>query len=162
MQTRRSILVPCVRGRRRGLTLYEVVLATVIFLMAMAGISQVISLGTQASVTAKLESEAAMHAERLLGEVVAGVHPLMGVGGQPFLQDDDSWVWSMTVEQTSVEQLQKVTLTVNHLTNDGRINAGFTVQRLVRDPQLFIDAAEEAAQKEADAAAEMEAAGGGM
>ena len=147
---------------RNGITLYEVVLSTVIFMMAMAGISQVISTGSRASVSAKLQSEAALHAESLMGEVVAGLKDpeLAGVTDEPIFEGDDRWTWTLAVQRDyqDIQYLHKLTLTVKHTTTDNRVQS-YTVERLMRDPQFFTDVAEADAEKEADAAAEAEGEG---
>jgi len=138
-------------GRSAGLTLYEVVLAMTIFLLAMAAISQIIRTGSRASIQAKLETDAAILAETKMGEVVAGAVSLTdGEGGQ-ISADDPYWNWNLAVANANIDGLKDVTVTVNHLGQDGQPDATYSIRRLVRDPQIYIDAALEAEQQAAEA-----------
>ncbi len=140
---------------RNGLSLYEVVLSIAIFLIAMVGISQLISIGSDSAVSAKLQTEAAMHCETKLNEVIAGAIDMETVSAQPLSEDDPTWLWSLTANTDEpVEGMVDLTVTVTHYNNQDKANASFTLRRLVRDPQVFIDAAADAEEKAAAAAEE--------
>lgn len=141
--------------QRRGLTLYEVVLSMAIFFMAMAGVSQLISIGSDSAVAAKLTTEAAMHCESRMNEVIAGAIPLEDVSDQPLEEGNDAWQWTLVAKKDEpVPGMVDLTVTVSHYNTDGVRNATFSLRRLIRDPQVFIDAAEEAEAKAAAAAEE--------
>jgi general secretion pathway protein I len=126
--------------RRRGMTLLEVFLALAIFIGALAVITQIISTGSRAAIQAQLQSDAVLRAESVISEAVSGVIPLQSASGQAFA-DDSTWTWSLTVaEGTHVDTLQ-LTAVIDHKLPTGRINAQATLTRLVRDPQVFLDAA---------------------
>ncbi len=141
------------RSKRSGVTLYEVVLAITIFFIAFVGISQLVSIGSNAAVTAELQTEAAMLCESKLNEVIVGAVEMENVGEQPLYDDDPTWQWSLTVNpEEPTAGMMDLTVTVIHRNNRDQINASFTMRRFVRDPQVFIDAAEEAEEKAAEAA----------
>ncbi|MDB5339359.1 MAG: hypothetical protein JWN70_4978, partial [Planctomycetaceae bacterium] len=58
-----------VRCRRRGLTLFEVLIALVIFVGAMAAIGQLVANGVRAALQARFQTQAAMMCEAKLAEV---------------------------------------------------------------------------------------------
>jgi general secretion pathway protein I len=127
-------------SRRRGMTLLEVFIALAIFIGALAVITQIISTGTRAAVQAQLQSDAVLRAETVIAEAVSGVIPLQAVSKQAF-SDDTEWVWSLTVDEgTQIDTLQ-LTATIEHTLPTGRTNASVTLTRLIRDPQVFLDAA---------------------
>ncbi|MCH8828796.1 MAG: hypothetical protein IID45_04385 [Planctomycetes bacterium] len=139
-------------SNRSGMTLFEVTLAITIFLMAMTAISELISVGSRAAIDGKLQTEAAIHCENILTRVLLqdGIEMVDGLSGE-VIDGSDKWLYSLKVEDASVDKLKDLFVTVSHYpTPGGKPNASFTIRRLVRDPQIFIDAAE----ADADAAAE--------
>lgn len=146
MQMRLTSTQPRLKASARsGLTLYEVALSIAIFLMAMAAIGQLISGGSRSSVDASLRTEAAIQCETKMNEVLAGALNLEPVNEQALSEDDASWKWSLSIADGEIEGIKDLTVTVSHYTNNGQINATYSLRRLVRDPQLFEDAALEAA-----------------
>ena len=134
----------CVRD---GLTLYEIVLSLTIFTLAMAAISQLITLGTRASIQAQLQTEAAIRAENKMSEVVAGYYPLSSVSGEAD-PNDASWMWGLEVaDAADVSGTKELTVTVTHLAQSGEPDVVFTLKRLMLDPQLYFDAALEEEEK---------------
>lgn len=126
--------------RRRGITLFEVLLALAIFLGAFAAIAQIIDLGRQASVEGQLENDAVLRAQTKLAEVIAGIEPMSAVQGQPF-DDDPNWTWGLSISDGPHADLLAVAVSIEHVRSDGNLNSAFTLNRFVRDPQVFIDAA---------------------
>ncbi len=156
MQNRRRT-IPTANGSisRAGLTLYEVVLAFAIFLMSMAAISRILSLGSRAAIQSQLRSEAALLAEGKMAEVVAGAQPMTPTAGELFSADDPSWQWDLEitdVSRVSASGLKEVVVIVRHVTSDDTENATFTIKRYVRDPMIFIEAANETADAAAQSA----------
>ena len=132
---------------RRGMTLFEVLLALAIFLGAFAAIAQIIDLGRQASVTGQLENDAVLRAQTKLAEVIAGVEPMTAVQGQAF-DDDPNWTWGLSLSDGPHADMLALAVTIEHVRTSGNADATFTLNRLVRDPQLFIDAAANASLSE--------------
>ena len=135
---------------RTGLTLYEVVLSLTLFLGAMLAISQIISTGSRAAIQSRLQTQAILRCESKLSEILAGVEPMESVSNVQLEEDTANWVWSLEIESGPHEVLLKLTVSVSHISQNGNPDSTFSLRRLVRDPQLFLDAAE----AEAEAAAE--------
>lgn len=127
-------------GDRRGLTLYEVVLAISIFLPAMLVLTQGMGVGTRAGLSARLQSEAVMRCDSVLSEVVAGSLPMQAVVDEEFLDGGPGWTYSLEIGPGPHPDLLALQVTVNHSTQAGEVNASTTLSRLIRDPQIFIDA----------------------
>jgi prepilin-type N-terminal cleavage/methylation domain-containing protein len=125
---------------RRGLSLLEVLLALGIFLIALTGIGQLISSGSRAAVDARLEAEATLRAESILQELLAGVQPLQSTSATAF-SDNADWLWSAEVLEGPHVDLVQVTVTVFRQDLDNPDRGTVRLTRLVRDPQLFLDAA---------------------
>ena len=132
---------------RGGLTLLEVLLATAIFLGALTAIMQVMRVGHDSRISAKLDAEAALRCESVMGELVSGIRPLNSVSGQAF-EDDDAWQMTIGVEDGGATSLLLLAVRVDHMANGDQPNSSFQLVRLLRDPQLFIDAAAAAADAE--------------
>jgi hypothetical protein len=126
-----------------------VVLSLAIFVGAMAAILQLVNNGMRGAVRAKLQTQAVLRAESKIGELVAGVEPMQAVDNMPFV-DDPNWVWSATVTSGTTQGLYLVGVTATHIGSGPAGNVSFTLQRMMRDPQLFYDAL--AAEQEAEAA----------
>ena len=128
---------------RHGLTLFEVLLALVIFIGAMAAIGQLVSNGVRAALQARFQTQAAMMCEAKLGEVVAGIVPM--TASQATYPDDPNWSWSLALAAAPVPGLMRVEVTVQREGSNSRGRTVFSMARYVRDPQLYV-----AAQAEAD------------
>lgn len=157
MRSLHSTHPPCIR-LRNGLTLYEIVLSIAIFTMAMAAISQLITIGSRASIQAQLQTEAAIRAENKMAEIVSGYQPLAAVAGEAD-PENNRWLWSLdVVDAPNATGLKELTVTVTHLSQVGEADASYSIKRLMRDPQLYFDAA--LAEEEAAAEATNQSSGG--
>jgi general secretion pathway protein I len=125
---------------RRGLTLLEVLIALSIFFTALTAITQLIRLGTRAAVEAQLEADAALRAETILHEVLAGVQVMQNANGMPF-DDSPDWQWSLVVGEGPHIDLLRLDVTVVRQVGDGQPQMSVTLSRLVRNPELFLDSA---------------------
>ena len=134
---------------RRGLSLFEVIIALAIFMGSIAAIGQLVSTGVRGSVQARLQSQAMLRAETKMAEVVAGIIPLHGATGGVF-PDDPAWAWSVAVVTGPHEGLYFVEVTAAHAAATMAGNQSYSLRRLVRDPQVELDAY---AKQQADAAA---------
>ncbi|MEZ6065193.1 MAG: prepilin-type N-terminal cleavage/methylation domain-containing protein [Planctomycetaceae bacterium] len=130
--------------RRRGLTLLEVLLSLAIFMIAMTAISQLVSIGSRASVEAQVEADAALRAETVLNEVIAGVHPLQSTQQTTFTDDPD-WVWSLDVMEGPHIDLVQLDVTVGRKIEGSMTQTtsyhSVRLSRLIRNPDLFLEAA---------------------
>jgi type II secretion system protein I len=128
-----------------GLTLFEVLLALAIFMGAMVVLGQLLSTGVRGALRAKLETEAIFRAESKLGEITAGALPFEAVSSQEEV-DSDEWRYSVAIEQGPSDQLFVVTVTSTHPGRTTSSDVSYSLSRLVRDPQLLLDAATAEAQ----------------
>jgi general secretion pathway protein I len=125
---------------RCGLTLLEVLIALSIFFTALTAITQLIRLGTRAAVEAQLEADAALRAETILHEVLSGVHVMQNSNSMPF-DDSPDWQWSLVVGEGPHIDLLRLDVTVVRQVANGQPQMSVTLSRLVRNPELFLDAA---------------------
>jgi len=135
---------------RQGLSLLEVVIALAIFMGSIAAIGQLIATGVRGAVQARLQSQAVLRAETKMSEVVAGFTPLQGASGA--FADDPLWSWSVTSSSGSVDGLYMVNVTVAHSSATTAGKQSYVLCRLVRDPQVAIDAYKKAQEAAAAAA----------
>jgi type II secretion system protein I len=134
---------------RGGMTLYEVVVALAIFLGSLAVLSQAVATGSRAASQAKLRSEAVMRCEQKMAELVAGVQPLEKTDEADFEDDEPNWSWSADVAAGPTTGLLYVVVTAAHTGSNANATVSYSLSRLVRDPEVFIIAAElAAAEKE--------------
>jgi type II secretion system protein I len=119
-------------GRRRGLSLIEVLVALAIFLFALVVIGRLITLGTERAQDVQQQGQAVQLCQAKLAEVAAGAVPLTSQGGTPFEGDPD-WQWSLQCEQDSVPGLWRVQVRVSRQRADGtRVESSLT--QLLLDP----------------------------
>ncbi len=128
------------RRCRRGLTLLEVMLALAIFLISLTAIAQLITLGSRASSDARLDADSTLRAETVLHEVLAGVHPMQSAADTPFTDDPD-WHWTLVVSEGPHVDLLLLDVTTYRQPPGESPRGTVKLSRLVRDPQLFLDAA---------------------
>ena len=124
------------RTARKGLTLFEILLALAIFLASLAALSQLIASGTRAAVQGRLQTEAIFRCESKLAELVAGEEPIEARSNGPF-EEDRKWRWSLTVEEGPWPDLNLVEVTVSHEGQNAFGNTSYTLRRYLRDPRLF-------------------------
>jgi uncharacterized membrane protein YgcG len=114
--------------------------ALAIFMASIAAIGQLVSTGVRSAVQARLQSQAVIRCESKLGEIVSGVLPLRSAATNVPFPDDSSWNWSVAVSSGPHEGLFIVEVTVAHPSTTVAGNQTFALRRLVRDPQLELDA----------------------
>lgn len=124
---------------RRGMSLLEVFVALAIFIAALAVIVQIISTGRRASTTAQFQSEATLRAESTMAEAIAGIIPMQNDKKQ--FDDDLNWQWSLAVESGPHADTLLLTVTTEHTDPSGNLNGVAHLKRIIRDPQLFLNAA---------------------
>lgn len=127
------------RSPRSGLTLLEVLVSTAIFLGALTAIMDIMHIGHDSRLSARMDAEAAVYCESIMGEIVSGIRPMADESGS--IEDQEYWRYSVTTEDAGGESLVRVNVLVEHAVDDQIPNAYFQLTRLMRDPQLFLDAA---------------------
>ena len=125
---------------QRGFTLLEVIIAVAVLLGALTAIFQLISTGSTASVQAQFRAEAIILAETKLNEAIGGVIPLESSSAQE-IEESTEWTWELTVEPASQTDVLSVTVTVARESESPAGNHSYSITRMVRDPQIFLDAA---------------------
>jgi len=130
---------------RQGITLIEVLVATAIFLGSLTAILGIINNGHESRLSARLEAEAVVRCETVMGEYVAGIREITAVTER--FEDDDAWQLTTSVEDADGTSLLKIVVLVEHMAGDDA-NAYFQLTRYMRDPQLFLDAALESEDSE--------------
>lgn len=123
---------------RKGLTLFELLLALAIFLVSFAALAQLLASGSRASAQAKLQTEAILRCDSKLGEMVSGIAPVSG-DTQGAFADDPRWTWRATVTDGPWPNLKLVELQVSHAGQSSLSHSSFTLRRYVRDPRLFVE-----------------------
>jgi general secretion pathway protein I len=121
--------------------LLEVLLSLGLFLGALAALSQLWYGGVRASVQARLSTQAILRCESKMNEVVAGAVPLQSTTETPF-EDDSTWTWSLQVLPDPHGHANVLLLVVNvsHPGQGGLSSSSYQLSRLLRDPQVWIDA----------------------
>jgi len=132
------------RSVPHGFTLLEVVIATAILLGSITVLFQLISNGHRSSIQGQFRSDAVLIAETKMNEAIAGVIELTTTTEEA-VEDYPGWLWSMSVEDAGVDGLLQVTVNVRRDadTKQGGGIHEYSMTRLLRDPQLFLDAAME-------------------
>lgn len=134
------------RRRRRGITFYEVFLALVLLVGALAVLGQHVSLGVRAADQARLRTLAEEFATAKLNEVLAGVEPLEAVAGAPLAgfdgaaADDGLWSYSVDVQPGPTDALLDLTVTVTHEGPRGTPDELFRLRQFLRDPNVLLEA----------------------
>lgn len=137
----RACDVPSLR-KRTGLSLLEVIISVAIFLGALTAIMQGLSIGQRSELAARLQSEAVLRCEAKMGEIICGAVEANSTQGNTFEDDETGkWEWSAQVTDAGVSGLLEVTVLVEHKPGGEDPDAAFSLVRLMRDPQLFLDAA---------------------
>lgn len=131
---------------QRGFSLLEVVLSLSIFFASLAVLSQISWNGTRAAVQSRLRAQAMFRCETKMQEVIAGIEPLSDQANVAF-SDDGTWNWSLTTAAaTNYPELLLVELSVSRQVEGGLGSVSYKLQRWIRDPEVFVAAAEAAAE----------------
>jgi general secretion pathway protein I len=121
------------RTRRSGFSLFEVLLALAIFLLAIGALSQTIFLANEQALAAEHKARATQLCQSKLAEVIAGVVPLESQNQTPF-EEDENFVWSLECQSGQAEGLWNVKVYVARLRSDGTILEDCTLTQMVLDP----------------------------
>jgi type II secretion system protein I len=130
--------------RRRGLTLFELLLALAIFLGSVAALAHLINTGSQAAVQGRLQTRAILRCESKMAEILAGVESMQSARNVPF-SDDRNWKWNLDVREGPLPGLLELTLAVSHTGNGPLSNTSYALNRYVRHPAWFQSRAAETA-----------------
>ncbi|MCI0463876.1 MAG: prepilin-type N-terminal cleavage/methylation domain-containing protein [Gemmataceae bacterium] len=122
------------RPARQALTLLEVLVSLAIFLLALVGIGQLISLGNERARDVQDQAEGLQRCQSKLNELVSGAAPLQTQNDVPY-EDQTNWRWTVECTQTDIPNLWTVRATVTRDRYDGA-TPQVTLTQLVFDPTV--------------------------
>ncbi len=99
--------------RRRGMSLIEVMLATVLLLGAVMALSRIAFLARKHAISAEDRSLSQIHCQNIMEELLAGVRPMRTVAPEAFEGGD--WVYMINVQPLEQTSLTVVAVTVDRL-----------------------------------------------
>ncbi len=99
--------------RRRGMSLIEVMLATVLLLGAVMALSRLAFLARKHAISAEDRSMAQLYCQNITEELLAGTRPLRAV--TPTLFEGGDWVYMIQIEPLDQANLTQVAVTVQRL-----------------------------------------------
>lgn len=114
--------------RRSGLTLIEILLASVILAGALAALSQQNATGVEAALRSQLETEAAVKCQSKLNRLLAEGLPAADATNQA-IEGDERWRWSAKVGSSDYVGLKWLTVTV-HQNGRNKAISTFSLSRL--------------------------------
>ncbi len=138
-------------GRRRGLSLIEVLLAMAIFLISLVAVARLVDMGAEREMESRFQSRGTRLALTKLAELECGAQPLEN-GSGTFDGEDADWSWTLTVQDYGITHLYHVTVTVSRDVKGQPFSV--TLSQLVLDPTVW-GAAGEATRPDPSAAGTM-------
>ena len=125
---------------RQGLTLLEVLFATVIFLLSVVALTELVSMGSERAQIVKLQARTSMRCQGKLAEIMAGVQTLSGGSDYTNFQEandlDKDLQWKMDVsEGNPASNLYTVKVWVKGELPGGRVVESYLV-RIMLDPSI--------------------------
>jgi Tfp pilus assembly protein PilV len=116
------------------MSLLEVLVATSIFLLALIGLSQLVSLSSDKALEIQFRSEATQLCQSKLAEIVSGALPLQS--GSDTFQEAPDYQWTATVNSGSITNLYDVTVTVSRQRANGT-TLEVSLNQSVLDPSVI-------------------------
>ena len=126
---------------RVGMTLLEILLAVTIFFGALTVLSQLTWNGSRAAIQSRLKTQAIVRCEAKLAEVLSGIEDRQSKTEVPF-SDDSQWTYSVSLNEGPFPDLWQLEVLVSHTGGSRLANVTFSLKRWMRDPSLFVKAAE--------------------
>jgi general secretion pathway protein I len=119
-------------GRRRGLSLLEVLVALTIFLLAFVILGRLVIFGSDRARDTQHQVQAADLCQSKMAEVIAGAVPLTEQSEVAF-EEDQAWQWSLACEKSNFPGLWNVTVRVSRHQPQGVV---CTLSEMILDPQI--------------------------
>jgi type II secretory pathway pseudopilin PulG len=121
---------------KRGITLFEVLLAIAILGGSMVAIGEMMRTGSRSAIEAREVTKAQLYAETIIAEIAAGILPSQASSQQPHPTDPD---WLFTVESDSSSQagllMIRVTMQQANIPPNKR-PLSFSLVRWMVDPSI--------------------------
>ncbi|MDB5307514.1 MAG: hypothetical protein JWO38_1716 [Gemmataceae bacterium] len=127
------------RPARPGLTLIEVLLALTILLLSLAAIGQLVGIGSDHGLYARMTARGNRLAEAKMAEVEAGVVSVQS-GGEGMFDDDSAWTWVVESQQAGPTNLYQVTVKVSRTVRGKPFE--ITLSQMIFDPAMMGSAAQ--------------------
>jgi len=127
--------LPLPHGRRPGMSLLEVLVAVAIFLLALGGISHLVSSAGNRALEVNLRNQEARLCQSKMAEVASGILPLNSQNDTPFDEDPD-FHWSVTADTTQIANLWTVTVKVTRESPGGGPPIETTLTQMIIDPSV--------------------------
>lgn len=124
--------------RRRGISLLEVMLAIAILGGSMAVVAQMVNTGSRAAIRARELTQAQIHAESVMSQIVAGVILPQSAAAVPVETYDmaGEWMYSVDVQPGEQEGMLRIAVSVERSLVTLPKPVVFTLQRLMVDPEF--------------------------
>lgn len=120
------------RQSRRGITLFEVVIALVIFTVTLPALNALVQIGTQRAVDSANLARASMECRSKLAEITVGAEDLNSTDWAPM--PDANWSWKMNVTGGDVDGLKQVQVCVKF--DNGAAPVQVTLSQFIIDPAM--------------------------
>lgn len=122
-------------GRRRGMSLLELIVSTAIFFLSLVAIYGLLDISQRSGVRAKQRGQALRVCQARLAELVAGVLPLESTDGTDELATDYQWQISVETEPDAAGALVKATV-VAFQANEPR-DSRVSLTQIMMDPSFI-------------------------
>ncbi len=127
--------------RRSGLTLFEVIIALAIFLIAVEAVSELLTLSTNNAVRASMQTQGAFLCQSKMAEVLAGIQDVNSPVSDYTPFDDPNgtganakWQWKMDCQQnSSINGLWTVQISVK-MDREGSDSFEYSLTQLMYTP----------------------------
>ena len=119
-------------GRRKGLSLLEVILSIAILGTSMAVIYQMLGVGYRSAIEVRARTDGNIFVDTKMAEVAAGVLPLESANGV-LIEENPDWEYSVDVSDAEQNGLLSVVVTVQQ--NNVENPVAISVVRLMADPE---------------------------
>jgi Tfp pilus assembly protein PilV len=129
--------VPCKRRRRSGITLFEVVIALVIFTLTLPALHTLVQMGTRRAEQSAYLAKASLECRSKLAEIAVGAEAMESTGWTELVDADGNaepnWFWKVNAVQGDVDTLMQVQVTVKFEPN-GALAAQASLSQMLLDP----------------------------
>jgi len=125
---------------RPGLSLIEVMLALTILLLSLAAIGQLVDMGSERGMDARLTMRGNRLVQAKMAEVEVGAIPVQNPGQGSFDGDDSAWSWNVDSVPAGPPNLYRVTVTVSRDVRGQTFMV--TLSQMIFDPALMGSAAQ--------------------